>query len=373
MVYNETGYTLSESKAFDISVYYTKYYIPVKEKKQIAFFVFLVCLFLSMGIAALVKPQFITTASLVIKQPYSTIPTRNRWESGDVVPESAQRAYIYNEIQKLEKGYFAFDVLEALSDEVKEELRVKVGLVYQIFDGIGKVWNTIWAERVVWGDKKPSGKKDSSNDKEFLGEMQGRLGVNSDYGTSVVKVNVTTFKKNIGPLFLNTYLDVWIKQNLADNRKEAKAIAEFAFKQKNKAYEEFEEAEQKMISFRRRYQMPAEVEVARDVELQLKMDRVSSALQLAKDRYQLLDQMHLETRMKEAGIVGNITVIGAPVTSSAPKKLAGKNIVMIGMIIGLIGGIGLVLLLDLIRGPIRHEYDITESAHLPVLGHIPNV
>lgn len=374
MVYNEKEYTRSESKLFDISVYHTKYIVPVLEKKWVGFFFFLVCLLLSMGIAVLVKPQFITTATMVVKEPYSTIPTRDRWESGDVVPESAKRAYLYNEIQKLKKGYFAFDVLKASPDEVKEELRVKVNFFYQIIDGIRKVWSS----NQVWRDKKPPNKElgsksDSLNEKELLKELQGRLDVRSDYGTSVVKVDVTTFKKNIGPLFLNTYLNVWITKNLEENRKEAKAVAEFAFKQKNNAYKEFEEAEQKMIEFRRRYQMPAELQVARDVELQLEMDRVSSALQLAKSRYQLLDQMHLETRMKEAGIVGNITVIGPPVTSSAPKRVAGKNIVIIGMIIGLIGGIGLVLLLDFIKGPIRHECDIIESSHLPVLGHIPNV
>ncbi|MBW1801814.1 MAG: hypothetical protein JRJ85_13910 [Deltaproteobacteria bacterium] len=378
MVYDPSGNAQQESTHFDLSIYYSKYVIPVLEKKRLVFFVFLICLLISAGLATLVKPQFITTATLLVEEPRSTIPSRSRWETGEIVPQSAKREYIYSELQKLQKGFFAADVIKALPAKAREELTSKAGILYQIVDGFGKVWNTIWTGNQVWGDKKPFGKEkgsqpDASNEKALIGELQNRLDSRSDYGTSVVKLSIKTFKSDIGTVLLSKYIDVWIERNLQDNKKEASAVSEFALMQREKAYREYQEAEQKMIDFRRRYEMPAELEVARDVELQLEIDRVNSALKLAKQRYQMLDQMHLETRMKEAGIVGNVEVIGPPSTAFAPAKIAGKNIIIAGIISGLVIGIGLVLLLDFLKGPIRHENDIIVSTDLPVLGYIPKV
>jgi capsular polysaccharide biosynthesis protein len=83
--------------------------------------------------------------------------------------------------------------------------------------------------------------------------------------------------------------------------------------------------------------------------------------------------MYLETRMKEAGIIGNITLIGPPATTFAPARIAGKKIIIAGIIAGLVLGIGIALLLDFIKGPIRHESDITDVVRIPVMGHLPRV
>jgi capsular polysaccharide biosynthesis protein len=325
-----------------------------------------------------ISPQYITKVSALIEQPRSTIPTRSRWEAEKVVPEYAQDDYIYNEAEKLKKGYFALRVIETLPDQVKEELSLKVGIGAQITEKLGKGVRTLLSNGTVWGDKGvlqkvAKSQRDSYNAKELLAEMYSRMYFNIDYGTSVINLSVKTFKKDTGQALLQRYMYVWMDRNLEENKREAKAIADFAMKQKDDAYKDFEEAEKAMVAFRKTYQMPADQQVARDIELQLELDRINSRLEMAKDRYNIMDQMYLESRMKEAGIVGNITILGPPISLSAPSRIEGKNILIGGVIIGLVFGIGMALLLDVIKGPVRYETDITETVELPVIGQIPRI
>ena len=162
-------------------------------------------------------------------------------------------------------------------------------------------------------------------------------------------------------------------ENLVENRKEFKARAEFARDQKDVAYHSFLVAGKNVVDFKKKYQMPAELRVSRDVELQLEKDQLESKLKLALERYNYMDQIHLETLMKEAGIVGNVSIIGPPTTTFAPSRIAGKKLVNYGIIIGLVLAIAIPLLLDFISGPIRHESDIEDVVQIPILGYIPRV
>ena len=352
----------ANNKQFEISLYISKYLIPVLERKWIVLSIFLVCFLSSLVMTSLIRPEFITSATMLIEEPRSRIPSRSRYETGDVVPENAPQGYITNEVQKLQRGFFAAEVLNILPDEAKQDLNTRLGTGSQITERIMKLFG-----------KEPAPPSKLLNGNGLLAEMQGRLSVRNGFGTSIIKLSVRTVKKEAGPILINSYIDVWKGGNLEENRKEIRAKVKFAKEQKGKAYHELQKSEEEMIAFRRRYQMPADQQVARDIEVQLEMDRARANLELAQNRFNMMDQIYIETRMKEAGIVGNITLIGPPETTFAPARIAGKKIIIIGIIAGLVLGIGLALMLDYIKGPIRHESDIIDTVRIPIMGHIPRV
>ena len=144
---------------------------------------------------------------------------------------------MYNEIEKLKSGYFAQEVVKALPDQVKSELSSKVGIAAQIIEKLSKGIKILLSNGMVWGDKGAPGKEpefvpNAYDPKRLLGEMQSRMEFNFDYGTSVLNMKVKTFKKEAGQDLIQKYMDVWVDKNLEQNKKEAKAISDFAMKQK---------------------------------------------------------------------------------------------------------------------------------------------
>ncbi|HUU40818.1 MAG TPA: hypothetical protein VMW42_07750 [Desulfatiglandales bacterium] len=377
MANDSLEYANNKDRVFDISLYISKYYVPIIEKKWLVLAIFLVCLIISLVFMYLVKPEYIARASVLIEEPYATVPILYRYSPERIVPEVAQQGYLQNEVQKVKKGYFTQDVLQILPDSVKDELTSKAGLPSQLVGSLKKMFQVLLSNGIVWGDKsiklQEAAKSESHDAKRLLMEMQERMRVDIDYGTSVIDISVRTFQQDPGIQLLKSYLDVWKDRNLAENKKQAKAVAVFAMNQRDKAYNDFKEAEKAVIEFRKKYQIPADQDISRDIELQLEMDRVTSDLGQAKDRYNMMDQMYLESRMKEAGIVGNVSQLGPPMSSFAPKRVAGKNIIVIGMLLGLFLGVGSVLAIDTIKGPIRHESDILGTVQVPIMGHIPRI
>ena len=71
--------------------------------------------------------------------------------------------------------------------------------------------------------------------------------------------------------------------------------------------------------------------------------------------------------------MGNIKVIDFPIVPSETTR--GRVLRLIYMLIGggFALGIGIPLLLDFIKGPVRHEIDITGSINIPLLGYIPKI
>jgi len=361
-----------EDKQFDISLYISKYFNPVLERKRVALSILLVCFLLSLIMTWLTRPEFITYADFLIEEPRSKkIDQRERPE---VVPKKAETQYVMAEAEKVKSSSMAIAVLKILPDIAKEDLKIRLGLGSQLIGGIKGLFRKEEGERI----KKPIGERsesplDASTRMARLAEMHERLRVKTSTDRSMIQINVRTINKKVGPIMLKSYVDVWLATNLEDNKKEIRSKAEFASGQKNDAYQAYKKAEQEMIEFRTHFQLPAEIRDLRDVELQLEMRRIDAALEMAKRRFHLLDEIYLDTRVQEAGIIGNVTSMGPPMTTVAPTRFLRRRLILYGIIAGLILGIGIALLLDFIKSPIRHECDIKKAVHIPILGHIPRI
>lgn len=368
-----------EARQFDITIYTSKYLIPVLERKRMVVLVFLVCVLVSVLVSFIIKQEYVTSAAVLIEEPRSKVELRYRpWRREEVVPEKASTRYVSAEAQKLKSGSIANKVLEVLPDIVKDDLQIKLSVFVQIKNALFEMLTGFSGDEKEAEVRRPvtnhkdSGILDTAR-KEFLKEMMERVDVKSNIQSAIINLSVRSLNKEAGVLLLKAYIDVWMKSNLEENKRETRAKARFAKKQKEGAYKAYKIAEQQMIKFRRLYQIPAEIKVARDIEIQLEMNRLSVALEMALKHFYELDQVYIESIMKEAGVVGNILVVGSSRTTLSKSRIAGKKLISIGVFAGLILGLGLAILFDLFRGPIRHEVDITETLHLPVLGHIPKI
>jgi len=363
---------LATDTSFDISVFVAKYGIPVLERKRMVLITLIVCLVLSIAMTFLVRPEFITYADFLIDEPRSKkIERRDIRTQTEVVPKRAKRDYVYAESEKLKSSAVAIEVFKRLPEIVREDLKIGLGLATQIIAGMEGLLKAKDGDEP--GGEESESPSDARNSVALLSEMKGRLRVDTKVDRAIIRINVRTVDKKAGPPLLNAYTHVWMAANLEDNRKEISAKTAFAEGQKDNAYEAYKKTENDMIEFRRRFQLPAEITALRDVELQLEMRRIDTALEMAKGRFHLLDQIYLEAHVQKAGIIGNITVMGPPVTAFSPSRFAGRKLIYYGIIAGLILGIGIALLVDYFKAPIRHESDITGTIRIPILGHMPRI
>ena len=94
--------------------------------------------------------------------------------------------------------------------------------------------------------------------------------------------------------------------------------------------------------------------------------------QMAKEHYDRLDRIYLEAKVREAGVLVNIRILSAPMIPLRPSKSARQKVMLVGIMMSLAVGVAMVLMLDFLKGPIRHEKDITDAVPYPIYGAIPS-
>ena len=348
-----------ENRQFDFSFYVSKYVIPLLERKWIV----LLCLFLAILLVILIssftRPEYISQATLLIEEPRSEI---SKIKQDSVAPRRAEMSYVVAEEEKLKSSSFAAEVLKILPDRAKDDLETRLDLFFQIIKGV-KARFGIKSGRVSQLMKR----------RELLIEIRNRVNIRSKPRSALIWITASAFDQEMAPVIAQSYIDVCLAANIEENKKVISAERKFAEEQKGQAYQRFQDAEQEMINFKRHYEIPGDFEVARDVEIQLQLERLNSRLSMDKDRFDYLNKIYFNNQMKEAGIVGNIRVIDPPAFPANPSRKAEIRLVFVIVMGGLMLGIFVVLLLDYIKGSIRHETDIIDTVHLPVLGHIPKI
>ena len=124
-----------ESREFDISLYVSKYFIPLKERKWIVIFIFLLGLLVAMVTTLFVKPEFISQGTLLVEEPLYEI---SKIKEESVGMRAARWQYVTAEEEKLKSTSFASEVLNVLPDKVKEDLKTPIALGSQIIEGVRK-------------------------------------------------------------------------------------------------------------------------------------------------------------------------------------------------------------------------------------------
>jgi len=133
-----------------------------------------------------------------------------------------------------------------------------------------------------------------------------------------------------------------------------------------------------MAALRREEEVRSQVETRKKQALQLKDDSVEYAILLqdvetALSLYDSVRQRSEETRMVGELASSNVFVVDAayaPQHPTSPRK--GQNLIL-GALIGLFGGLGLVLVLEVLDGRLRSVREVSLHLKLPTLGVVPTV
>lgn len=299
-------------------------------------------------------------------------------ETEEVEPQTASGPYVEAQAEKIRSQSMASEVLNILPQEAKSDLLSKSATESQLLEGflnmIGQLFGKSYQDKLTHLLNIET--EDISQRQIRLRrqhELKNRITVLSHTRSSMIEIEASSFHRNVSPMIIQGYLDVYLASNLEENKESVRAKRKFLDQQREKAYQAYQEAEQAMIDYRKSYGIPGDFEQARDIEIQLKLNSLESQLQMARERYQYMDQMYMEIQGKEAGITNNVKILEQPTLPTSPSKQKIHKLRNLIILIGLAIGIAIVLGLDFIKAPIRHEKDIQSAAQVPIIGFLPQI
>jgi uncharacterized protein involved in exopolysaccharide biosynthesis len=351
----------TRGRQLDISIYTSKYGIPLLERKWAVILFFIVGLLIAMSLLSpLVQPQFSSQATLLVEEPRSEI-SRPRPETLGTGRVSG--LYVTTEKEKIQSPYFAAEVLKILPEKAKDDLRGHVGIWSRLKMGVLNLFGI--EQKAV---------PQPVMERNLLEEIKKRIEVTSDTPSALIWITAKSTDKDVALVLARSYVDVALASNLEDNKKVVRSEREFLEQQRNQAYQKYRDSEQAVFDFKKEYQIPGDFDEARDIGIQLQLRRLQAQVAMDKERYEMMEQAYFSSQVKEAGIVGNIRVISPPVFPVTPSRKAEIRLMIIILLGGLMLGVGVALLPEFThRGAIRHEIDIVDICELSVLGDLPRI
>lgn len=360
---------------FDLSFYIKKYLIPLWERKWLVIGIFCLGIILSFFVSSFIKSEYFSSATLFIEKPTTEMA---RIEKEEVEPDTASRPYVDAQATKMRSLSMAAEVLNILPQAAKSDLLSKSATESQLLDGflnmIGRLFGKNYQEKLT--NLLGLQSEEMTQRKIRLrrqNELKNRLTVISHTRSSMIEISASSFQQDVAPMILQAYLDVYLASNLEENKESIRAKRQFISKQREKAYQAYKKAEQAMIDYREAYGIPGDFEKARDIKIQLKLNRLESQLKMARERYKNMDQMYMEIHEKEAGITNNVKILEQPTYPTSASKAKIYHLRNLIILIGLGLGIAIVLGLDFIKAPLRHEKDIQSAVQIPIIGYLPQI
>ncbi|MBW2672489.1 MAG: hypothetical protein JRD89_03615 [Deltaproteobacteria bacterium] len=310
-------------------------------------------------ISLLIEPKFISQATLLVEEPRSEI-SRARQET--LGTGRVAGLYVTTEVEKIKSTFFAAEVLKILPEKAKDNLRAAVDIFPQIKTGVLRLFGV-----------EPKPLSQPLMEITLLTEIQKRIKITSESRSALIWIAAESTDRDIALVLARSYVDVCLASNLDDNKKVVRSEREFLKTQRDQAYQKFRDSEQAIFDFKKQYQIPGDFDDARDITIQLQMKRLQSRMDMDKERFEELDRAYFKSQVKEAGIVGNLRVVSPPAFPAAPSRRGEIQFVIVIILGGLMLGIAMALLPEFTHGTIRHEVDIVDVSHLPVLGHLPRI
>jgi uncharacterized protein involved in exopolysaccharide biosynthesis len=373
------GQTEAKQTPVDISFLTAKYLTPILERKWLVIAFFVSGSVISLILSSFIKSEYYSIASLLVQEPRSKISSGT--QSNPMVPRTADETYVLSEAESLRSVELITEVLKILPEQVKEELDINLNPYDQIFNGLkrtAKNWLGLkWLSSSGTGRvQKPVTSLPTDPDKGRIGALQNRVIIKSKSKNAMIWITATSTNKYAAPIIVKSYISVWMARNLEENKRAIRVEKAFAQEQRETARKHLNEAAKKLTDFRNYYEIPPYVtpkDGLGDMELQAEFEQLNAQLTGAKERFEYLDQIFLKLQMEEAGIAENIKLLDPPTSPGAPAKTVKQEIFLAGILGGLGVGIGIVLGLDFLKSPIRHEKDITTAVEVPIFGYIPKI
>ncbi|MBT7713176.1 MAG: hypothetical protein HN745_15745, partial [Deltaproteobacteria bacterium] len=266
------------TKKLDVSFYVAKFGVPLLENKWIIIIFFVAGLLITLLLSSFIKPQFISGTALQIEQPFNEAMSIRQ---GTMSPRKAKAPYVIAVEEKLKSKSFAKEVLKILPDDVKLDLELPLDLRSQILAGLRNLVRTILGRSKKSDDKKESPSSTPDEDNRYLQELEKRVGIRVNSNIAMVWITGATLEKNLAPILVKSYLDVLLAMNLEENKKGVQGKISFTLEQKNAAQQTFEKAEQALVKFRNHYQIPADLKMTPDTEIQAQLNTLLSNYEMA--------------------------------------------------------------------------------------------
>ncbi len=361
-----------ESRAPDASFYIAKYIIPILERKKMVISFFILGLITAIPIMFIVKPEYVTTAAVFVEEPY--YQTQKIWENSPA-PKLPSGGYVEMEVERIKSLSFILQVVKILPDQIKAELNTPYTIKDQIVAFIKTKLEYIFGKKTVeklFGKPKPILSKEEQ-EMRLAFQVQSRITISSRPKDGLIFLEARTLKRDVGPAILRAYLEVWLAQNLEENKESAKSKTRIAKKLRDEAYNRLVEAQNELSNFKRKYEIPGGLEVTRDVNIMVKLKRLESNVEMAKEKLKAMDDLYVSARMAEAGIVSNIKIIDYP--EMPTEVVRRKSIKIMIAQIGLFSAVGIVLafIMEFFESPVRTEEDIEDVVDIPIRGQIGKV
>lgn len=370
--------TETKQLPLDISFLRQKYLIPLLEKKWMIISLFVSGLVISFVLSTFIKPEFYSIASLLVQEPRSKISSDT--SKNPLVPRTADETYVLSEAESLRSTPFVKEVLRILPEKAKRDLDINLDPYEQIVNGLETKFKKMFGLKGqdVSRLSKEAGISERSPEKEKarIASLQGRVIIKSKSKNAMIWITARSVDPTVAPIIVKSYISVWMAKNLEENKRAIREEKKFAMDQRDTARQHFKEAAKALMDFKAYYEIPPYVtpeEGLGDMELQSEFERLQSELKGAKERFEYLDRICLKLQMEESGIAETIKVLDAPTSPGLPSKTKKEEILLMGILGGLVIGIGIALGLDFIKSPIRHEKDITSAVDIPIVGEIPKI
>ena len=375
----QSGQAEAKPSPVDITFLTAKYLTPILERKWLVIAFFISASVLSLILSSFIKAEYYSIASLLVQEPRSKISSGTK--TNPMVPRTADETYVLSEAESLRSVPFITEVLKILPEKAKEDLEINLDPYDQIMTGLKGVAKNWLGLKWLFSSDTPKARKSipaspADIGKEQIAALQSRVIIKSKSKNAMIWITATSANKFVAPIIVKSYVSVWMARNLEDNKKAIRIEKKFALEQRDMARKHLNEAAKKLMDFRNYYEIPPYVNPESglgDMELQSEFERLQGQVKGARERFDYLDQIFLKLQMEEAGIAENIKLLDAPTSPGSPAKTKKQEILLAGILGGLGVGIGIVLGLDFIKSPIRHEKDITTSVDIPIFGHIPKI
>ncbi len=351
-------------ESFNPQFLIAKYLTPIFEHKWIVLLCTLVGLAVAIPISFLVKPQFSSIAVTLLETPRAQMVSK---VTEEIAAQKGDKAFITAAIERMHSSTFRTEVLKIIPKRLQEDLETPLGFLGQIKKQILPV---IKKTLRIKQDLKDG---ESLFSPERLNKLSQRMQIVGDPKKGIIQITGTTFAQDMAAVLVQSYLDVWIALNMEANKSLIRHELEFTQSQKDDYFLKLKEAEKELRSFKQTFEIPPALSSVTDMELQSQLDVLQSKVANASERYKRIDDIFLDLTRKEKSVVNNIKILNPPQIPIEPSENLQPKIILIGLLIGAACAIGPILLIDYVKGTIRHKNDIASAVDIPIIGRLPDI
>jgi len=358
----------------DLATLRSSYLTPLRESKAVIGIIALLFFNIAFLLSLFASHEYVSRATFIVEEPKYNIQSKKNEES--MVPKQATDEYVLAQVEKLKSRSFADKVLKTLPERAINDLSAHMDLPSQITNGIVqslRVWSgeKLFQQIKALMRRDADGQSDSQKREQLLNNLAAKVVVSSKAKVGLVQITAKSVDKECAVILATKYMEAWFAENLEENKKDVRAAKEFAEELKSKAWQEYRVAEANQIAFKQKYDIPGDPRVILDGVTQTELDSLRSSMEMAKEHFQIMDRISVETSVKEASVMNNIRMIDAASLPASPLENIRNRIRMIGLFGGLLLGVGVVLFREWLAGPIRNEMDIVKTVHTPIIGSLP--